>query len=65
MEKWLDQAEGERQLTNLRHLGELLQNESIRLKGMHQLVNWFNRPDSYSGDQDQLRLERDRHLVQV
>jgi exodeoxyribonuclease V beta subunit len=32
---------------------------------MHKLVNWFNRPDSYSGDQDQLRLESDKHLVQI
>lgn len=64
-EKWLEQAEGERQLTNLRHLGELLQHESHRLKGMHQLVTWFGRPELYSGDQDQIRLESDSHLVQI
>ena len=62
---WLEQTEGERQLTNLRHLGELLQQESHRLKGMHQLVNWFRRSESYSGDQDQIRLESDSHLVQI
>jgi len=63
-ESWLPQIEGERQLTNLRHLGEILQDESQRL-GMHRLVSWFNRSGDTPKEEEQLRIESDQHLVQI
>ncbi|MDG1204805.1 MAG: exodeoxyribonuclease V subunit beta [Pseudomonadales bacterium] len=68
-EKWLSQVDGERQITNLRHLAELLQTRSVSHPGQHQLVNWFSRELSlaqeFSNEDSQLRLESDQHLVQI
>ncbi len=59
---------GERRLTDIMHLGELLQEAATHLDGEPALVRWLARqieqPDPQSASQ-QLRLESDRHLVQV
>lgn len=68
-EKWLSQTDGERQITNLRHLSELLQSRSVSHPGQHQLINWFSREiglaQEFSNEDSQLRLESDQHLVQI
>lgn len=60
---------GERRLTNLLHLGELLQEEARRhRKGTRGLLKWFARKrDEENGKQEeeQLRLESDEELVKV
>ncbi|MGM0512889.1 exodeoxyribonuclease V subunit beta [Serratia fonticola] len=59
---------GERRLTDVMHLGELLQEATAQLDGEHALVRWLAQqiaqPNRQS-DNQQLRLESDRHLVQV
>ncbi|MCU5774657.1 exodeoxyribonuclease V subunit beta [Erwiniaceae bacterium BAC15a-03b] len=59
---------GERRLTDLLHLGELLQEAATQLDSEHALVRWLAQqiaqPDSQASNQ-QLRLESDRHLVQI
>ena len=61
-------AEGERHLTDLLHLGELLQQISQELDGEHALLRWLDeavaRPEQQS-DAHRLRLESDADLVQV
>jgi len=68
-EKWLGHPDGERQLTNLRHLAELLQQRSSKAPGMHRLLKWFIREksvaDSVAGEERQLRLESDENLVKI
>lgn len=75
---WLEQKDmaghllreraGERQLTNLLHLGELLQQQSQQLDGEAALLRWFARqllePD-VDADEQQLRLESDARLIQI
>ena len=61
---------GERVLTNLLHLAELLQQASAQLDGEHALIRYLDeqRQDegaSAGGDARQLRLESDAGLVQV
>jgi exodeoxyribonuclease V beta subunit len=67
--KWLGQRSGERQLTNLRHLIELLQQESLATPGMHHLVKWISQEQqitlSTSSEERQLRLESDENLVKI
>lgn len=59
---------GERRLTDVMHLGELLQEASAQLDSEHALVRWLAQqiaqPNRQS-DNQQLRLESDRHLVKV
>lgn len=59
---------GERRLTDVMHLGELLQEAALQLDGEHALVRWLAQqiaqPNRQS-DNQQLRLESDRHLVQI
>ena len=63
--------EGERTLTDLRHLGELLQAQSEQLHGPQQLLAWMTRQregTSASGeaaDEQQLRIESDAHRVRL
>jgi exodeoxyribonuclease V beta subunit len=61
-------TQGERSLTNLLHLGELLQAASLELQGEGALIRYLEdqlrRPQT-SGEAGQLRLESDAHLVQV
>jgi exodeoxyribonuclease V beta subunit len=59
--------DGERRLTNLWHIAELVYNE-IRhgAKSMHALVRWLMDCAEQSGTEDnQLRLESDEALIQI
>lgn len=64
----LGSTHGERRLTNLLHLGELLQAASQALDGEYALLRWLGEallaPGEKGGDQ-LLRLESERKLVQV
>lgn len=59
---------GERRLTDLLHLGELLQEAAAQLESEHALVRWLAQqvaqPDTQAQSQ-QLRLESDKHLVRI
>src|SRR5690606_19368529 len=60
--------QGERRLTNLLHLGELLQSASRRLRGHEALLRWLGEhvfSEESSGDEAQLRLESDANLVNI
>lgn len=67
-QKWLGQPEGERTLTDFRHLTELLQQGEALAPGMRRLVNWFAREMHAAADEAEqrlLRLESDENLVQI
>ena len=64
----LSQPGGERRLTNLLHLAELLQQASGQLDGEQALIRWLAEQiagDGAAGDERILRLESDAELVQV
>ncbi|WP_127957426.1 exodeoxyribonuclease V subunit beta [Serratia microhaemolytica] len=67
-ENLLATAGGERRLTDLLHLGELLQQAAGQLEGEEALLRWLGQqiaePNPHA-DNQQLRLESDRHLVTV
>ncbi|MBP6123201.1 MULTISPECIES: exodeoxyribonuclease V subunit beta [Providencia] len=67
-ETLLSGLEGERRLMDIMHMGELLQEMSLQLEGEHTLTRWLAQqiahPDHQS-DAQQMRLESDRHLVQI
>ncbi|WP_305822953.1 exodeoxyribonuclease V subunit beta [Massilia brevitalea] len=59
---------GERRLTNLLHLAELLQEASAQLDGEQALIRWFAEQVEglgEGGDERVLRLESDAELVKV
>jgi len=58
---------GERWLSNLLHLGELLQQAAQSLSGMEVLFTWFAHQcdDGHGSEEAQLRLENDGDLVQI
>ena len=60
--------DGQRLLTNVLHLGELLQSASLKLQGPSALIRYLQkqieRPGK-EGEAEQLRLEGDERLVQV
>jgi exodeoxyribonuclease V beta subunit len=65
----LEYDDGERRLTNLLHLAELLQDEATRRpRGLEGLVQWMvaraadARPEK---EEQQLRLESDEHVVKI
>ncbi|NIC05634.1 exodeoxyribonuclease V subunit beta [Billgrantia bachuensis] len=61
-------SEGERFLTDLLHLGELLQHASQELDGEHALIRFLAESIAHpegQGDTHKLRLESDADLVQV
>jgi exodeoxyribonuclease V beta subunit len=65
----LEYDDGERRLTNVLHLGELLQDEAARQpRGLEGLVQWMvaraadARPET---EEQQLRLESDEHVVKI
>ncbi len=61
-------AGGERRLTNLLHLAELLQSASGQLDGEQALIRWFAEQVAGLGEGDDervLRLESDAELVKV
>jgi exodeoxyribonuclease V beta subunit len=56
----------ERRLTNLLHLGELLQQASKAHGGMDALLTWYRRQrEEADTDETELRLESDEALVQI
>lgn len=59
---------GERRLTDILHISELLQEAANQLESEHALVRWLAQhiaePDSNASSQ-QMRLESDKHLVQI
>ena len=61
-------TDGLRRVTDLRHLTELLQQQSLQLVGEAQLIHWFEscllEPD-HNNDNQQIRLESDANLVQI
>jgi exodeoxyribonuclease V beta subunit len=64
----LQEPGGERRLTNLLHLAELLQEASSQLDGEGALIRWFAEQVEglgEGGDERVLRLESDAELVKV
>lgn len=68
-QRWLSQPGGARVLTNLRHLAELLQQQSQVTPNKDQLITWLiqdHQRDTQSvEDTQQLRLETDANLVKI
>lgn len=69
-QRWRAQADGERRLTNVLHLAELLQNASQTLDGEQALIRWLAQAVHEAGqgqdaDEQIVRLESDEALVQV
>ena len=66
-QKLLAQVDGERRLTNLMHLAELLQLASMEHSGIDTVIRWFmqQRQDSTATEASELRLENDEALVQI
>ncbi|MGB1296807.1 MAG: exodeoxyribonuclease V subunit beta [Psychrobium sp.] len=64
----LSLPDGERQLTDLMHLGEILQQQSLEIVGEHALLHWLGDQINNAGQdnqEQQLRLESDKDLVQI
>ena len=60
------QDAAERRLTNLMHLGELLQQQSRISPGIDALMGWLRRQMAgESGEEAELRLESDADLVKI
>ncbi|WP_150137507.1 exodeoxyribonuclease V subunit beta [Candidatus Enterovibrio escicola] len=67
-ERLLCEENGDRLLTDLLHLGELLQQESQTLDSHHALLRWLvDHIDSPNGncEEQQVRLESERDLVRI
>ena len=69
-QRWRVQVDGERRLTNVLHLAELLQTASQTLDGEQALIRWLAQAVDEAGqgqdaDEQVLRLESDEALVQV
>ncbi|OAT34548.1 exodeoxyribonuclease V subunit beta [Proteus myxofaciens] len=67
-ENLLASVEGERRLTDIMHISELLQETSLQLDSEHALIRWLaqqiSHPDAQAESQ-QMRLESDRNLVRI
>jgi exodeoxyribonuclease V beta subunit len=63
----LAQPDGERRLTNLLHLGELLHQAQAGLTSPDALLRWLRsrRRDTAAQEDAQLRLESDQNLVRI
>lgn len=62
------QENSERRLTNLLHLGELLEQQGRKLNGQKRLLFWFKERILHSDKNNEeysLRLESDANLVQI
>lgn len=59
--------DGERRLTDVNHLAELIQARASRQPGIAPTLRWLaaQRADPGASDETQLRLESDRDLVQI
>jgi len=71
-ERLLEEEEGERELTDLLHVGELLQQASLEIDSDHGLLRWLgetiaNIQSGMAGASDEQiqRLESERNLVQI
>ena len=67
-QRLLAQMDGERRLSNLLHLGELLQHAAQSLQGEHALVRFLGEQihsPTESTDAQKMRLETDAQCVQV
>ncbi|MDQ3511676.1 MAG: PD-(D/E)XK nuclease family protein, partial [Pseudomonadota bacterium] len=67
-ERLLGLIDGERRLTNLMQLGELLQEADARALGLHGLIDWLRRRIAEADPDDEqqlLRLESDARRVQI
>ncbi|RTZ15286.1 exodeoxyribonuclease V subunit beta [Vibrio aquaticus] len=70
-ERLLEEEGGERALTDLMHIGELLQQASQELDSDHGLLRWLaqaisDAENGFGGSEDQIqRLESERNLVQI
>ncbi|WOT07004.1 exodeoxyribonuclease V subunit beta [Shewanella youngdeokensis] len=67
IERLLNHSEGERRLTDFRHLGELLQQKATELDGMSALINWFEQAliGNQANEESQLKLASEQNLVQI
>ncbi|MEE9345499.1 MAG: exodeoxyribonuclease V subunit beta [Methylococcales bacterium] len=64
--RWLVLPDGERRITNLLHLGELLnQQNGNNALGLQGLLNWLNRQRDSEDEEAVLRLESDENLVKI
>ncbi len=70
--RWRGQADGDRRLTNVLHLAELLQTASTHIEGEHALIRWLAQQvdEARSGtagevEEQTVRLESDEGLVKV
>ena len=66
--RWLAQPNGERRLTNVLHLAELLQHASAEVEGEQALIRWLmqQRESAVDNAEEQvLRLESDEDLISV
>jgi exodeoxyribonuclease V beta subunit len=68
----LEMSDGERTLTDILHLSELLQQASLLIEGEHGLIRWLAEErqaaegeGASTGDAQQVRLESDGDLVKV
>ncbi len=67
IDRLLSDIDGQRRLTDFRHLGELLQQKSTELDGINALLNWYQQAlvDGQESEESQLRLESEQNLVQI
>lgn len=64
--KLASQQDPERRLTNLLHLGELLQQSSRTHAGLESLLTWYQEQLEQSEDEEsEMRLESDEALVKI
>jgi exodeoxyribonuclease V beta subunit len=70
--RWRGQLDGERRLTNVLHLAELLQAASSQLDGEQALIRWLaqqideaHSENTSGGEEQTVRLESDEDLVKV
>lgn len=65
--KLLPLADGERRLTNLSHLAELVQKQNEAKSAIMPLLTWFEQQVAHppSGEESLLRLESDADLVKI
>lgn len=71
-ERWRGQSDGERRLTNVLHLAELLQSASSQIDGEQALIRWLdqqidevNAGGAGDSEDQTVRLESDDDLVKV
>ena len=70
--RWRGQTDGERRLTNVLHLAELLQAASSQIDGEQALIRWLTQQideaqsgNTSAGEEQTVRLESDEDLVKV